>query len=70
MILGSLALSARACHRLRVAEVVDRDDLDVRPTLLLRAEEVAADPTEAVDADPDCHASLASVVREWVRARV
>ena len=43
-------------HRLRVAEVVDRDDLDVRAELLLRAEEVAADPAEAVDADPGCHA--------------
>jgi hypothetical protein len=49
-------------HRLRVAEVVDRDDLDVGAELLLCAEEVAADPAEAVDAHPDCHAVVASVV--------
>ena len=50
------------CHRLRVAEVVERDDLDVCAELLLRAEEVPADPAEAVDADAGCHAVLASVV--------
>ena len=55
-------------HRLRVAEVVERDDLDVGAQLLLRAEEVAADPAEAVDADPGCHALLASVCVEWVPA--
>jgi hypothetical protein len=49
-------------HRIRVAEVVEGDDLDVGAELLLRPEEVAADPAEAVDADPDCNAVLASVV--------
>ncbi len=48
-------------HRLRVAEVVDRDDLDVGAQLMLRAEEVTADPAEAVDADPGRHGALASV---------
>jgi hypothetical protein len=57
-------------HRLRVAEVVDRDDLDVGANLLLCPEEVAADPTEAVDPDPCCRAVLASVVRGCVRDRV
>ena len=44
-------------HRLRVAEVVDRDDLDVGAELLLRAEEVPSDAAEAVDADPCRHDS-------------
>ena len=42
----------------------------LRAERVLCAEEVAADPAEAVDADPGCHASLASVVREWIRDRV
>ena len=40
-------------HRLRVAEVVRRDDLEVAAALELRAQEVPADPAEAVDPDPD-----------------
>ena len=39
-------------HRLRVPEVVDGDDLDVRAELSLRPEEVAADPAEPVDRRP------------------
>jgi len=45
-------------HRLRVAEVVQRDDLDIGAQLLLRAEEVAADPAEAVDAYSNGHGML------------
>src|SRR5947207_3374566 len=37
-------------HRLRVAQIVDRDDLEVAAPLELRPEEVAADPPETVDA--------------------
>jgi len=57
-------------HGLRVPEVVQRDDLDVGAQLLLRAEEVAADPAEAVDADPGCHPVLASVCSGCVSPRV
>src|SRR5206468_10940933 len=39
-------------HRLRVTEVVRRDDLEVAPALKLRPEEVAPDAPEPVDADP------------------
>src|SRR5262249_20116323 len=41
-----------------VAEVVERDDLDVVPALLRGAPEVAADPAEAVDANSDGHPGL------------
>ncbi len=40
-------------HRLQVAEVVRRDDLEVAAVLEMRAEEVPSDPPEAVDAHPD-----------------
>src|SRR5262245_31832991 len=40
----------QVAHRLRVAEVVDRDDLEVPAAFEVRAEEVAADPPETVDA--------------------
>ena len=43
-------------HRLRVTEVVQRDDLDVRTERLLRPEEVPPDAAEAVDAYPNAHA--------------
>ena len=39
-------------HRLRVAEVVDRDDLEVRAPLAAGTEEVAPDAPEPVDANP------------------
>src|SRR4029450_186989 len=39
-------------HGLRVAEVVRRDDLEVAAALQMRAEEVAADSAEPVDAHP------------------
>ena len=45
-------------HRLRVAEVVRGDDLDVRLALELRPEEVAPDPAEAVDAHTNRHSLL------------
>ena len=38
-------------HRLRVAEVVDRDDLEVGAALQMGAEEVPPDPPESVDPD-------------------
>ena len=44
---------------LRVREVVDGDDLDVRHLPLVeRAEDTASNPSEAVDADLDCHDSF------------
>ena len=49
-------------HRLLVAEVVRRDDLDVRPALQLSAEEVPPDPAEAVDPYANRHTSAASCV--------
>src|SRR5215217_2811836 len=36
-------------HRLRVAEIVDRDDLEIPAALEVRAEEVAPDAPESVD---------------------
>ena len=45
-------------HRLLVAEVVRRDDLDVRLALELRPEEVPSDPAEAVDAHTNRHSLL------------
>ena len=36
-------------HRLQVAEVVERDDLEVAAPLVRRPEEVAADPAESID---------------------
>src|SRR5262249_34839641 len=42
-------------HRPRVAEVVDRDDLEVAVSLQVRTEEVPADAPEAVDAYARCH---------------
>ena len=47
-------------HRLRVAEVVQRDDLEVGAERVLRAEEVPPDAAESVDADANAH--LSSVV--------
>ena len=38
-------------HRLRVAEIVDGDDFEAGLALQVGAEEVAADPPEAVDRD-------------------
>ena len=45
-------------HRLRIAEVVQRDDLEVRLALVLCAEEVPPDPAEPVDSDANAHLSL------------
>src|SRR5688572_30469002 len=48
-------------ERTRVGEVVDRDEIEVRNTLLFRgAKHLPADSTEAVDTDPDCHFFLNS----------
>ena len=44
-------------HRLRVAEVVQRDDLEVGPERVLRAEEVPPDAAESVDARRECPSS-------------
>ena len=50
-------------HRLRVAEVVQRDDLEVGAERVLRSEEVPPDAAEAVDADANSHLSSASDAR-------
>src|SRR5207245_2241227 len=39
-------------HRLRIAEIVDRDDLEIAASLEMCAEEVASDPPETVDPHP------------------
>ena len=44
-------------HRGERTEVVDSDEIDVDPTLLGGPEEVAADPTEAVDTHTNAHCS-------------
>ena len=49
-------------HRLRVAEIVERDDLDVGPERLLRTEEVPPDAAEPVDADANAHSVLLRLV--------
>src|SRR5262249_25127429 len=49
-------------HRLRVAEVVQRADVEVGAERVLRAEEVPPDAAEAVDADANGHPLL----RCWV----
>ncbi len=62
-------------HRLRVADVVRGHDLEVAAALELGAEEVPADPAEAVDPDPGlrhlraplvvvCASSLTAPVRD------
>ena len=55
-------------HRLRVAEVVQRDDLEVRLERVLGAEEVPPDAAEAVDADANAH--LSSVLVCPIASRV
>ncbi len=46
-------------ERLRVGEVVHRDEVDVRDSLLLRgAKDLPSDAAEAVDADANCHSVL------------
>ena len=45
-------------HRLRVAEVVQRDDLEIGPERVPRAEEVPPDAAESVDADASSHPLL------------
>ena len=42
-------------HRGGITEVVERDDLHVRPERLLRAEEVPPDAPEAIDANTNRH---------------
>jgi len=44
-------------HRLRVAEIVDGDELDVRSALSRGPEEVPSDPPETVDPHPYAHRS-------------
>jgi hypothetical protein len=39
-------------HRVHVAEVVERDDLEIGVALERGAEEVAADAAEAIDPNP------------------
>src|SRR5438874_1085664 len=39
-------------HRLRVAEIVERDDLEIAAPLQMRPEEIAPDPSEPVDSHP------------------
>ena len=51
---GRVVLEQERVER-RLDEVVDGDDLDVRGSLDERLERLAADPPEAVDADPNCH---------------
>ena len=46
-----------------VDEVVDRDELDVRSGRVRRAEDVAPDAPETVDADLHSHDAIAS----WIR---
>ena len=55
-------------HRRGVAEVVDRDDLDVGPELLLGPEEIPPDASETVDADANRHDSSLSSKRSSVYA--
>ena len=57
-------------HRLRVAEVVRRDDLEVAAALDLRAQEVPADAAEAVDPDPDLRHEVVAFRSLWFLARV
>src|SRR4029077_2701023 len=45
-------------HRLDVAEVVRRDDLEVAAALQVRPEEVTPDPPETVDSNPNRHCCL------------
>ncbi len=42
-------------ERLRIGQVVDGDELEVGPSRMCRAEDVAPDPPETVDADLHCH---------------
>ncbi len=45
-------------HRRSVADVVQRDDVEVGAERMLRTEEVPSDPAEAVDADANRHPLL------------
>ena len=56
-------------HRLRVPEIVQRDDLDVRAERVLRAEEVPPDAAEPVDAHPSAHPSPPSSATPYPRRR-
>ena len=55
-------------HRLRVAEVVRRDDLEVAAAVEVRAREVAADAAEAVDPDLDLRHRLDPLCSSRIRA--
>src|SRR6266508_236443 len=55
-------------HRGRVAEVVRRDDLEVPTALEVRAKEVAPDPPETVDPNPNSHCACPSLTRRVYRA--
>jgi hypothetical protein len=63
-------------HRLGVAEVVRRDDLEVAPALQVRPEEVAPDAPEPVDPNANSHdlaspsVSEPSVTTRLARPRV
>jgi len=54
-------------HRGGITEVVDRDDLYVRPERLLRAEEVPPDAPEAIDANTNRHRSSLSSKRVFAK---
>ena len=61
----------QVAERLGVADIVHRDDLEVRLQVPGRAIDVAADASEAVDADLECHrGELLGVekVEEWGRS--
>src|SRR6201999_919788 len=51
-------------HRPRVDEVVDGDELEVGSRRVCRAEDVAPDAPEPVDADLHCHEVTASLIRK------
>ena len=55
---------------LRIAQVIQRDDLDVGATRLVqRAQDVAADATISVDADLDCHDVSFECAGSWRKTR-
>ena len=55
-------------HRLRIRDVVRRDELEVAAALEGSPEEVPADPAEAVDPDPDFGHLLWSLSLEFGRS--
>jgi hypothetical protein len=51
-------------ERLRVGDVVDRDEVEIASRREARSEDVSADPSKAVDADANAHDS-ASIPRPF-----